>query len=145
MVEVCSDWSYVGLVTEAWSAVSSPVGRAPHSWGVASSGAAYAGGRGGEEIARLQRFGVGSRVGFRVGNGTADVVIDGKEFLAVFTGLPLSSSVFPAVSNCRSPARYVLRAGDDEEKDAQQGRLQREEEETEEEPPDGGGSSGGCG
>merc|ERR1712107_532708 len=38
LVRVVSDWSYVGFVSSDWGALTSPVGCAPHSWGVASNG-----------------------------------------------------------------------------------------------------------
>lgn len=104
-VELCSDWSYVGFVAEPWAGVESPVGRSAHSWGVASNGAAYAGRK---EISRLRAFSTGSRISISVdmGAGSADVVIDGQAFPEVFRDLP--RPLFPAVSNCRSAARYTL-------------------------------------
>merc|ERR1712107_401315 len=41
-VDICSDWSYVGLVGENWTAVNQPIGRSQLSWGIASNGAVYA-------------------------------------------------------------------------------------------------------
>jgi len=111
-VELCSDWSYVGFVTEQWTAVSSPVGRAHHSWGVSSNGTAWAKRK---ELRCLQPFSAGSCVAFIVDLGdchdrerrTATIVIDRHEFRDVFSDLP-TGTVYPAVSNCRSPARYAL-------------------------------------
>jgi len=105
IVEVCSDWSYVGLVAEPWTAFTNPVGRAAHSWGIASSGVAWSRR---EELGQLREFGEGSRLVFSVDMDarTATVAIDGDEFYDVFKDLP--EIVFPAVSNCRSPARYTL-------------------------------------
>ncbi|CAE7651021.1 SHKBP1, partial [Symbiodinium sp. CCMP2456] len=53
-VLLCSDWSYIGLVSEEWTSLTVPIGRADHSWGIASGGALFAGGR---EIGRIQGYG----------------------------------------------------------------------------------------
>eukprot|EP00933_Yihiella_yeosuensis_P084800 TRINITY_DN9947_c1_g1_i1.p1 TRINITY_DN9947_c1_g1~~TRINITY_DN9947_c1_g1_i1.p1 ORF type:complete len:525 (+),score=118.61 TRINITY_DN9947_c1_g1_i1:64-1638(+) len=100
-----SDWSYVGFAAETWTAVSSCVGRSPNSWGIASNGVVYAGR---EEIGRLQEYTTGSCLTFAINmdTRTASVAIDGKEFPDVFSNLPVT--VFPAVSNCRSPAEYQI-------------------------------------
>jgi len=104
-VEVCSNWSYVGFVSEAWTGKSSPIGRGPQSWAIASNGLAY---DCGSEVTRVDAFTNGSVVAFYVDldAGSADVVVDGKEFRRVFSRLP--ALLFPAVSNCRSAAKYVL-------------------------------------
>lgn len=106
-VQQISDWSYVGFVAEHWSSVSLPVGRAPQSWGVASNGVVY---KNREELAKLTRYSSGSYVGFLIDlddpKRTAAVVIDGNCYQNVFTDLP--AIVYPAVSNCRSAAKYTL-------------------------------------
>eukprot|EP00929_Paragymnodinium_shiwhaense_P072790 TRINITY_DN36956_c0_g1_i1.p1 TRINITY_DN36956_c0_g1~~TRINITY_DN36956_c0_g1_i1.p1 ORF type:complete len:498 (-),score=128.51 TRINITY_DN36956_c0_g1_i1:36-1529(-) len=104
-VDTCSDWSYVGFVSEAWCSFSSPLGRAAHSWGVASNGTAYAGRA---EVGQVKEYKEGSYVQFIVDLEAREamVVIDGQEFPGLFQGL--ASPIFPAVSNCRSPARYSI-------------------------------------
>ncbi|CAE8627623.1 unnamed protein product, partial [Polarella glacialis] len=104
-VGLSSDWSYVGFVGETWTAVSSPIGRAQFSWGLASNGVAFAGR---EEIGRLQDFATGSCIKFVVNMDarTASVTVDGNDFPDAFRRLPVT--VFPAVSNCRSAAQYTL-------------------------------------
>eukprot|EP00927_Polykrikos_kofoidii_P028899 TRINITY_DN25096_c0_g1_i1.p1 TRINITY_DN25096_c0_g1~~TRINITY_DN25096_c0_g1_i1.p1 ORF type:complete len:466 (+),score=56.56 TRINITY_DN25096_c0_g1_i1:122-1519(+) len=104
-VEICSDWSYVGFVSESWAAVSHPIGRFPQSWGVASNGVAFACR---EQVGSTKEFGVGSVISFVVDmeERVATVIIDGHEFPAVFCRFP--APIFPAVSNCRSPAEYAI-------------------------------------
>eukprot|EP00405_Crypthecodinium_cohnii_P053417 CAMPEP_0206600392 /NCGR_PEP_ID=MMETSP0325_2-20121206/45777_1 /ASSEMBLY_ACC=CAM_ASM_000347 /TAXON_ID=2866 /ORGANISM="Crypthecodinium cohnii, Strain Seligo" /LENGTH=602 /DNA_ID=CAMNT_0054111705 /DNA_START=183 /DNA_END=1988 /DNA_ORIENTATION=- len=104
-LEVCSDWSYLGFVDRSWRDFDVAIGRVEGSWGIASSGKAYAGR---EEIGVLPAFFSGSTVSFRIdlNHRTADVIIDGKEFKKLFHRLP--SPVFPAISNCRSMSRCVL-------------------------------------
>ena len=103
-VLLCSDWSYVGFVGEGWTALTLPIGRAPQSWGIASNGVVYAEG---EELVTVKDYGVNSCLRFVVDMdcGLTSVVIDGHEF-QVFKHLP--TTVFPAVSNCRSPAEYHI-------------------------------------
>lgn len=105
-VDLCSDWSYVGMVAEGWNGTSYCVGRSSNSWGIASNGAAFACR---EQVKQLEAFCDGSCIGFVVDLDarTAAVVINGTRYENVFTELP--SLVFPAVSNCRSPARHIRR------------------------------------
>eukprot|EP00439_Symbiodinium_sp_Y106_P056798 s3758_g7.t14 len=104
-VLLCSDWSYVGLVSEEWTSLTVPIGRADHSWGIASGGALFAGGR---EIGRIQGYGSDSCLRWVVDmdTRTASVAIDDRDFVEVFISLP--TTVFPAASNCRAPARYSI-------------------------------------
>lgn len=106
-VQLCSDWSYIGLVGEAWTSLSNPIGRATHSWSIASNGAAYANR---EEVKRLRQYGSGSIIRFVVDMDTSDrpltIVIDGHVFSDVFRALP--ALLYPAASNCRSAARYAI-------------------------------------
>ena len=104
-VLLCSDWSYVGFVSDDWTSLTLPIGRAPESWGIASNGRVYAGN---EELAVVQDYGNNSCLRFVVDmdRRTASVTIDGHEFRQIFRHLP--STVFPAVSNCRSPAQYQI-------------------------------------
>ncbi|CAE7222408.1 SHKBP1 [Symbiodinium sp. CCMP2592] len=104
-VLLCSDWSYVGLVSEEWTSLTVPIGRADHSWGIASGGALFAGGR---EIGRIQGYGSDSCLRWVVDmdTRTASVAIDDRDFVEVFISLP--TTVFPAASNCRAPARYNI-------------------------------------
>lgn len=112
LVRVVSDWSYVGFVGADWGALTSPVGCAPHSWGVASSGALFACDR---EIGRLPRgYGDGSVVGILIHlegreRRSATVFLDEFRFDGVFSGLP--ETVYPAASNMRAPAEYLLVCG----------------------------------
>jgi len=116
-VQLCSDWSYVGLVGEAWTSLSNPIGRATHSWSIASNGAAYANR---EEVKRLRQYGSGSIIRFAVDMDTSDrpltIVIDGHVFSDVFRGLP--ALLYPAASNCRSVARYAIDYVESESPDA---------------------------
>ena len=102
---LCSDWSYVGFVSDDWTSLTLPIGRAPESWGIASNGRVYAAGTEQSEV--VQDYGNNSSLSFVVDmdRRTASVIIDGHEF-QVFRHLP--STVFPAVSNCRSPAVYQI-------------------------------------
>jgi len=108
-VHSMSDWSYIGFVSEEWDSLRVPVGRAAHSWGVASSGSVFSAGK---EVSRLpQGYGEGSVVGILLrlagaGKRTASFIIDGRRCDNLFTCLP--RTVFPAVSNMRSPAKYSL-------------------------------------
>lgn len=104
-VLLCSDWSYVGFVSDDWTSLTLPIGRAPESWGIASNGRVYAAGTEQSEV--VQDYGNNSSLSFVVDmdRRTASVIIDGHEF-QVFRHLP--STVFPAVSNCRSPAVYQI-------------------------------------
>ncbi|CAE7249756.1 SHKBP1 [Symbiodinium sp. KB8] len=104
-VLLCSDWSYVGLVSEEWTSLTVPIGRADHSWGIASGGALFACGR---EIGRIQGYGSDSCLRWVVDmdTRTASVAIDDRDLVEVFVSLP--TTVFPAASNCRAPARYSI-------------------------------------
>ena len=104
-VLLCSDWSYVGFVSDDWTSLTLPIGRAPESWGIASNGRVYAAGTEQSEV--VQDYENNSSLSFVVDmdRRTASVIIDGHEF-QVFRHLP--STVFPAVSNCRSPAVYQI-------------------------------------
>merc|ERR1712232_1012682 len=97
-----------GFVAEGWSTLSSPIGRAPHSWGVASNGCAYARR---DEVGKLKEYTAEGTVVFIVDMDAreATVIIDGTEFPGVFRGLP--KTIFPAASNCRSPAQYTISYG----------------------------------
>lgn len=106
-VELCSDWSYVGVVSPSWAAYATPIGRASQSWAVASNGAVYANR---EELGKLKPYSSGSLLTFVVDDGgdasrSMTVTIDGEVFTDVFPRLPLEP-LYPAVSNCRSGARY---------------------------------------
>jgi len=109
-VLIVSDWSYVGFVSADWDAVRTPIGRAQHSWGVASNGAAFA--CGGSEIAKLSAgYSEGDSIGFLLqlagpGRRTASIYMNGEWNDDLFTGLP--ETLYPAVSNMRSPAKYRL-------------------------------------
>ncbi|CAE7341051.1 SHKBP1 [Symbiodinium natans] len=86
---------FVGLVSPQWTAASAaamPLGRAAHSWAVASDGSVWAGGR---ELERLPvTFAEGSCIAFALalppapGLRTATAYIDGRPFEHVFTDLP---------------------------------------------------------
>ena len=103
-VSLCSDWSYVGFVAEDWTSLTVPIGRAPSSWGVASNGTVFACG---EQITVLKDYQTNSCLRFLVDMdaGWATVDIDGHEFQLL---RQLPATVFPAVSNCRSPAEYNI-------------------------------------
>jgi len=111
-VDVCSDWSYVGLVGENWTAVNQPIGRSALSWGVASNGAVYACR---SEVGQAAPYSFKSCLVFTVTlseeSPTVSVVIDGKEFRNLFENSALPEVVYPAVSNCRSFARYAFEMG----------------------------------
>merc|ERR1712226_381333 len=98
-VDLASDWSYVGFVSDSWTARTSPIGRSSHSWGLASNGAVYVAR---EEACRLQEFEQGGCITFEVDMDTrkATVTIGGKAFRDVFSNFP--APIFPAASNCRS-------------------------------------------
>ncbi|CAE8591768.1 unnamed protein product, partial [Polarella glacialis] len=118
-----SDHSYVGLAAAEWTSTSQPVGRASHSWGIASSGVVFAGNR---ELTRLPViYGSGSTIGLRLeldgGQRTATAYIDGRCFENIFEDLAVAAEVgnisvkvhsslqkYPAVSNMRAPAQYSL-------------------------------------
>lgn len=104
-VDSCSDWSYVGFVGETWASTAHPVGRASCSWGVASGGAAF---QCRENLGELQEYSAGSHITFviKMDERLASVVIDGTKYHDIFDSLP--DVVYPAVSNCRSAARYSL-------------------------------------
>ena len=104
-VLLCSDWSYIGLVSDEWTSLTVPVGRSDHSWGIASGGTLFAGGR---EVGRVEGYGLNSCLRWVVDMDTraAAVAIDGHDFGEVFSDLP--ATVFPAASNCRAPARYNI-------------------------------------
>lgn len=104
--------SFVGLVSPQWSAAAAaalPLGRALHSWAIASDGSVWVAGR---ELERLPvAFAEGSCIAFvltlpAVGLRTATVYIDGQPFEKVFTDLP--DTVYPAASNLRLPAQFRL-------------------------------------
>lgn len=111
-VLILSDCSYVGLVSAEWASVHLPVGRAPESWGVASSGVVLVCG---DEVSRLPLgFSEGSTIGVLLelggpGQRTATVFVDGRRYVDLFADLP--DTVYPAVSNNRAPAQYCLSCG----------------------------------
>ena len=120
-VSLCSDWSYVGFVAEDWTSLTAPIGRAPSSWGVASNGTVFACG---EQITVLKEYGTNSCLQFLVDmDGWATVDIDGQEFQLL---RQLPAMVFPAVSNCRSPAGYNISfLGEQDRRGAKSAALKR--------------------
>lgn len=100
-----SDWSYVGFVAEDWTALTSPVGRAPRSWGLSSNGTVFSAR---DEIGRLKDYTSGSLIKFvaDMDSRTVSVSIDDEYFPHVYRNLP--EVIFPAASNCRSPAEYSI-------------------------------------
>lgn len=109
-VRAASDWSYVGFVDSDWGALCQPIGRAAHSWGVASNGAVYA--SQGELDMLPLGYNEGSVVGVLLqldvplGRRSASIFIDGRRFNDVFSALP--DTLYPAVSNMHSPAEYAI-------------------------------------
>ena len=108
-VSLLSDLSFVGFVSAHWTSYDVPIGHAPHSWGVASNGSVFANS---EEVMRLPRgYGTGSTVGVLLNAGdvglrTASIFVDGRRYDDAFS--ELGGALYPAVSNMRAAARYVL-------------------------------------
>eukprot|EP00927_Polykrikos_kofoidii_P051159 TRINITY_DN44963_c0_g1_i1.p1 TRINITY_DN44963_c0_g1~~TRINITY_DN44963_c0_g1_i1.p1 ORF type:complete len:507 (-),score=72.03 TRINITY_DN44963_c0_g1_i1:134-1621(-) len=118
-VRCASDDSYVGFVASQWGSLCQPIGRAQYSWGISSSGAVFecnrelqplklAGGDGSRVV-----FGDDSVVGILMnlvdpGRRSASVFINGHRCAGgeIFRDLP--ETLYPAVSNMRSAAEYVI-------------------------------------
>ncbi|CAD7941393.1 unnamed protein product [Amoebophrya sp. A120] len=102
-----SDYSYLGFVDDAWNHFQCPLGKAQGSWGIAANGTLHV-----QKHAiaseKVIAFGDGSKVGFVLDmeERVCHVKIDEIRYDRLFTDLP--SVIYPAVSNCRSPAVYKI-------------------------------------
>ncbi|CEM01001.1 unnamed protein product [Vitrella brassicaformis CCMP3155] len=118
-VRTVSDWSYVGCVTEEWGgsmAACKPLGRTHHSWAIASNGSVLSCGvERPPKSPNTTAYTTGARLCFvcrlNEPNKPVTVIVDGRRHEALFHLGPNADAVFPAVSNGRSPGRYVLRDG----------------------------------
>eukprot|EP00392_Amoebophrya_sp_AT5.2_P015937 g16162.t1 len=105
----CSDYSFIGFVDDSWNHFQDSIGKSAGSWGIASNGALH--------VRKLQQEGSvspyrdDSTVQFIVDmdKKVCQVTIDGTHHENLFTNLP--AVVYPAVSNCRSPAEYKIDFG----------------------------------
>ncbi|CAD7975042.1 unnamed protein product [Amoebophrya sp. A25] len=107
VVQKVSDYSYVGFVDDTWNHFQSCIGKSMGSWGIASNGILYAQ-RNQTDSPQVTRFYDQSVLEFVVDldSRACHVTIDGVKHERVFTDLP--KTLYPAVSNCRSPAIYKV-------------------------------------
>jgi len=102
-----SDPSYIGFVSDTWSHVHRAVGKCYQSWSVSSNGKVWVERREDEE--HVIEFGNGAQMMFVVDmdKKTVNVMINGRQYPNLFTGLP--DVIYPAVSNSRAPCSYAIR------------------------------------